>query len=345
MAESYYPFDGGQQVIEQQWGDMAHLFAQSGVDAAPNATLTAIDPVPLALTRTSGLSWSLGPGGAWVNGFYYKNGGTVVKTHDAADPTFSRNDLIVLRLDRPSKSIYPFILKGSPQATPIDPVLTRTDALYDLPLHRALVRASNGTFAATDIVDLRTSAYSYVPPPTFGTTFPVGAQPGARFYRTDLSRSYTWSGTTWCVTPGQTLLWQFFSDNAGYSYHSAVRIGARGGSDAIANFDVPEVLPGQGLEFVARALPLSSQVTIGDAINLYWARYISGSAGASTQQFLGRRIADARYGAPFNATVEAVTRYQRGDANITPGLAVHTVNGSCGTGILQFVDGLMWIKS
>lgn len=150
MAETSWPFDGG-TTYEDGWAQMARLFAPSCVEANSLNQLNYVN--------SSGFVGALDSGSAYVRGFAYLNSSSKSLTHGNPPATAgqSRNDLVVLRLDRSANQVTAIILPGSAATTgsQVDPAITQNDltGVWDLPIWRVVV--TNGATSLGAITDLR----------------------------------------------------------------------------------------------------------------------------------------------------------------------------------------------
>jgi hypothetical protein len=94
---------------------------------------------------------------AWVQGRWYKNDAVVTMTIDAADATYTRYDLIVLRSTVAGSpgSIVLAVLKGTAAASPVEPTLTQSAGVWEIPIAKVTVTAALPAIADTDITDTR----------------------------------------------------------------------------------------------------------------------------------------------------------------------------------------------
>nr|WP_309101686.1 hypothetical protein [Fredinandcohnia onubensis] len=109
----------------------------------------------LRVTHQTGLTTSLEPGSAFLEGFMYRNTDNLLFTHDAPDATNPRIDRIVLRLDRnmSARWVRAFIKKGTPTTNPVPPTLQRDDLIYEISLAQA--RINPGVFNIASVIDER----------------------------------------------------------------------------------------------------------------------------------------------------------------------------------------------
>ena len=112
----------------------------------------------LAVTETDPLSLNVkvDTGWAFVHGFWYHNDSALTKSLGASDPTYSRIDRIILRLDSTTNfKISCEVKEGTPAAEPTPPSLTQTDAIYEISLAKVTVGAGVNSVSNANITDER----------------------------------------------------------------------------------------------------------------------------------------------------------------------------------------------
>jgi microcystin-dependent protein len=98
-------------------------------------------------------------GGALIKGYDFLNDTACPLTHDTANSSNPRIDVIVLRLDiTTARSIVPAIVKGTAATSPTAPALTQTDTLFEFPLATILIPAGVSTLNSATITDMRAYA-------------------------------------------------------------------------------------------------------------------------------------------------------------------------------------------
>lgn len=103
-----------------------------------------------------GMSVRIGTGGAWSNSTWTISDTAFNIQLNNSDPTFPRNDLIVIRSkagdgDRRNEIIK---LTGKPESAPKDPGMSKSVDTYDLPIARIRVKAGTTSISATDITSI-----------------------------------------------------------------------------------------------------------------------------------------------------------------------------------------------
>jgi len=107
-------------------------------------------------TSDATLSVQLGAGSALIRGHHYRNTEPRVFTLETAPVGLSRIDLVVLRLDRENRTIYPAVLTGKAALSPAVPSLTRNDTVFEMPLGQITVGSGATRIFSSDILDCRT---------------------------------------------------------------------------------------------------------------------------------------------------------------------------------------------
>lgn len=112
----------------------------------------------LAVSSGGGMTLRIRPGAAVVSGYTYVLDTQKSITVDAAS-SLPRIDLIVLRLDLGSRSIYPTVIKGTAAIAPVTPSHLTSGTKIDLPLAKLELPASASAAASGTLTDLRTFAH------------------------------------------------------------------------------------------------------------------------------------------------------------------------------------------
>ena len=154
MGELYGPFEAGAGASfgEDGWQRVARLWAPSGVEFGVDDGLL--------VSANGGMNSAIRYGNAFVDGFHYRNevawkGFTHASSTGTAGQ--SRNDLVILRLDRTANTVTAMVLTGTFAVTPVDPAITTTDTVWDLPMARVNVVANAAAIGT--ITDLRKFIY------------------------------------------------------------------------------------------------------------------------------------------------------------------------------------------
>ncbi|MCM3736453.1 hypothetical protein M3215_11615 [Bacillus cytotoxicus] len=97
------------------------------------------------------------PGGAVIEGRFALNDDNIFLTHDAANATYDRIDLIVLRLDLSlsGRKIEAVIKKGTASATPVVPTLQVNNIIYEIQIAEVLITKGKSFIDASQVKDKR----------------------------------------------------------------------------------------------------------------------------------------------------------------------------------------------
>ena len=98
------------------------------------------------------------PGYAWVQGYMYKiDTEPLYLQHEYPDPSLDRIDRVVIRLDKRLEHRYvrAFILKGTPAASPVPPLLTRDENVFELSLAQVRIIKGKSYIEGSQITDER----------------------------------------------------------------------------------------------------------------------------------------------------------------------------------------------
>jgi hypothetical protein len=152
MTEFYYPFNAietSPDVFDRTYdaADLARAF-----DHLNNGVVNG-----LTVTAGTGLTSVLAAGQAFINGYSYVNDANLTLTHAAANATYDRIDLVVIRLDLSAREIHAAVVTGTAAASPAVPALTNTATIIEIPIARLYVRAAAATIAAADILRFQRS--------------------------------------------------------------------------------------------------------------------------------------------------------------------------------------------
>lgn len=108
------------------------------------------------VTITGAHTLSISPGLAWINNATFKGKSIAVTTAESvtipiADGSLSRLDLVVLRFDAAANRSYFAVISGSPASSPVAPLPSRTEAVYELGLYLIHVPASSVEITESNI--------------------------------------------------------------------------------------------------------------------------------------------------------------------------------------------------
>lgn len=134
----------------------AEIFAQyfsqfigNGVYANPATQLQVVS------MDSSGMGVKVLQGNAFINGYWYKNSSSKELKISNANGTTSRFDLIVVRLDYSTRSIYLHVIEGTPSTSPTAPSYIRNSEYYDIVLAKVKIDAAAVEISDSAITDMR----------------------------------------------------------------------------------------------------------------------------------------------------------------------------------------------
>jgi len=157
------------------WKQMHRTFGgPHSVHANSGVIWTTGDPLRVLASDPASLTVNVGPGNAFVNGLWVDSDAVVPLTLDAADPTYTRHDLVVLRSDATNKTAVVALLTGTPGPTPVPPTPDQSGSpYYEIPL--AQIQVGPGASSVDDgkILDARrfhnaAADYQVIPAKTLG---------------------------------------------------------------------------------------------------------------------------------------------------------------------------------
>lgn len=123
-------------------------FVSNGVYANPATQLQVTQ------LSTPAMGVRVTAGNAFINGYWYSTTGKNIMLSDASGST-SRYDLIVLRLDNTTRSIYLDSIEGMPSVNPVVPSITRNSEKYELALAKIHITQASVEISNALITDLR----------------------------------------------------------------------------------------------------------------------------------------------------------------------------------------------
>jgi hypothetical protein len=104
----------------------------------------------------SGMTVKVRSGQALIRGHYYDNTSEVTLTIANADLSLPRVDSVVLRLDPTANTVALAVVTGTPNSSPVPPVLTQSDsAIYELLLANVSVSAAAVVISVGNVSDQR----------------------------------------------------------------------------------------------------------------------------------------------------------------------------------------------
>jgi len=175
-----------QQTYESDFRFSLAAATQDGVDRSFGTALEA---------DLSGSDIVLGTGRGVVDGYSFANDDptpVTIPTNASALPRLYR---VVARLDVAAHRVRPHVLEGTASSAPQPPVLTRTGAIYDVPLWRC--RRAGGGGGISDLVSERVYLNPSGALTCTSTTRPPSPLPGTTVYESDTGRLVYWHGGQW----------------------------------------------------------------------------------------------------------------------------------------------------
>ncbi len=134
----------------QQWNEPFRALVTTGVmKGAYNQLEVTANGANMVSSVKSGI--------AFIEGRFYFNDALVDLIHDTEVMGLSRIDRIVVRMDSRTEArhVKTFIKKGVPAASPVPPVLTQTQQLYEISLAQIQVVGGQTYIAANAVTDER----------------------------------------------------------------------------------------------------------------------------------------------------------------------------------------------
>ena len=144
----FFNSSGGDRVYNAT--DFARYFgclASNGIFWASASNLKVIPGI--------GVSVSIEPGAAWINGYNYENTSPLEKTLETPDGVNPRIDRVVLRLSMPERRIFVAVKSGTPATIPEPTELTRTSDVYELALADVTVPRAAVALVTGNVTDQR----------------------------------------------------------------------------------------------------------------------------------------------------------------------------------------------
>lgn len=170
MAETSYPFSqsnssgGTADVGQGEWQNMSRMWGGDRIDFQLTATSYSTGTLPFPITLVNNRDYAIGPGAAWVGGFYYINDSSLTLSIDPNLSAQGRIDTIVLRADLTVGSVNLTVVKGQPSASPVAPRPQRNPGgQWEMVLHQVTVPANNGALSQADRFQMDTPPHVAVP--------------------------------------------------------------------------------------------------------------------------------------------------------------------------------------
>lgn len=149
-----FPYDN-RSMDEQDWKLMFQWMRSDGILSDNDPLSTSGD---LFVAPYTGLTLQVYPGLAWIQGFYFTyttdTDNFTIDVAENLDPD-DRIDLVILSLDLVGNTTDIEILEGTPAGSPVPPVLTQTNVLWQIALAQVYVASGATIIGSGDITDLR----------------------------------------------------------------------------------------------------------------------------------------------------------------------------------------------
>lgn len=149
LSRFFNSIDHDRQYSAADWAAFFATFIGNGVMPLPSNQLK------VSAGSGSGLSLSVAPGNAFVNGYSYQLTEALEKTLSTADGSNPRKDRVVVRFSRSDRSIYVAVKTGTAAATPTAPALNQSGDTYELSLATITVARGATSISASAIQDDR----------------------------------------------------------------------------------------------------------------------------------------------------------------------------------------------
>ena len=148
--DTYYPFDtgAGSNVTEIEWSKMMRINNPSGIVSGKDNEL-------LVYADSSGMQVMVKTGAFFIMGHYGEITTEKTLAIAAADSTNGRIDLVVVKLDWSNNKIQLNVKTGTPAVTPLEPTLTQSSTIWEVPIARITVAAGVTTIESNNVSDRR----------------------------------------------------------------------------------------------------------------------------------------------------------------------------------------------
>ncbi|WP_017585475.1 hypothetical protein [Nocardiopsis ganjiahuensis] len=182
-----------QETYESDFRFSLTAATQDGLDPSFGTALDA---------SVSGNNLDLGTGRGVLDGYAFASDTTEsvsIPTNSSSLPRLYR---VVARLDVAAHQILPHVIEGTAASNPQIPSLTRTDAIYDLPVWRC--RRGGGGGSITELVDERTYLNPAGALACTSSTRPPNPLPGTTIYESDTGRLVYYHDGQWVTAADGT---------------------------------------------------------------------------------------------------------------------------------------------
>lgn len=153
--EIYFPFDSVQNELGE---DDRVYFSADFAKYFSNFIGNGIYPNPsdnLKVVENNGLSLIIKSGSGFINGYGYVLKEDMPITINKADASYTRKDIIVLKLDLVNRNITLQLKTGTPSNSPVAPDIVRNSDIYELKLAEITIKANTQNITNADILDTR----------------------------------------------------------------------------------------------------------------------------------------------------------------------------------------------
>ena len=140
--------NGDRKYLAEDWDRHLKDLISNGVFLRDSANLQVT-------ADGSGMTVTVQPGAAWINGKHYLNDQAIVLKVDIADGALNRIDRVVVQCSTADRIISAKIKKGTPASTATAPSLQRDADAYELSLATVSINAAAITIRQADITDTR----------------------------------------------------------------------------------------------------------------------------------------------------------------------------------------------
>ncbi|MDE6181628.1 MAG: hypothetical protein K2F59_00295 [Eubacteriales bacterium] len=153
--ELSFPFDS---VLDENGQDDRLYYSEDFTRYFANFISNGVYPNPsngLKIMAKNGLILTAKKGSGFINGYGYVLNEDLEIRLNIANASYTRKDIVVLRLDLINRSINIFVKEGTPSASPSLPSITRNSDIYELKLAEITIRAGVQAITQADIFDTR----------------------------------------------------------------------------------------------------------------------------------------------------------------------------------------------
>ncbi len=117
--------------------------------------IVASDTSYLQVRAQNEFDLTIKKGVCYIDGKFFRPSSDLTVVIPESDTVNDRIDIVIIRCDYATRTIYPAVIKGTAAATPERPVIQRNTDKYDLGLAAVYVKANSLILTDADITDLR----------------------------------------------------------------------------------------------------------------------------------------------------------------------------------------------